>query len=208
MTVARQQEGFQKLQNAFLLLASHEIKTPLTAIRGYSELLLRKRDKVTANSSYQAWIVNIYQESLRLSEYIQKLLAQNQTEIVYDFDFINMEAFIKKQFPEEKYTLKITVQDQFHVFASAHSLHRIFRSIFNEITKEKKAPIEVVLKSRNSYHSVEICVQPDFETKPLFEKRFEKMRKELFLQYGLLNTNYQEQKISFQMRFPKIQLSN
>jgi signal transduction histidine kinase len=208
MTLSRQQEGFQKLQNAFLLLASHEIKTPLTAIRGYSELLLRKRETITPNANYQSWITHIYQESLRLSEYIQKLLAQNQHEIAYDFDFINMGHFLQEQFEEGKYVLNIKEDNDFHIFASSRSLQRVFKQIFKLVKQNKKTPILVILKSRNSYHSVEIIVGPDFETPTLFEKKFESMRKELFLQYGLLSTNFQDNKISFQMKFPKIQLSN
>jgi signal transduction histidine kinase len=208
MTLERQQEGFQKLQNAFLLLASHEIKTPLTAIRGYSELLLRKRDKIAPNTNYQNWITSIYQESLRLSEYIQKLLAQNQHEIAYDFDFIDTEKFLKEQFSEKKYPLKIQADDDFHVFASVHSLISVFNQIFKLINQTTTTPILIVLKSRNSYHSIEIISHPDFEPKHLFEKKFEEIRKELFLQYGLLSMDFQKNKLSFQMRFPKIQLSN
>lgn len=208
MTLARQQEGFQKLQSAFLLLASHEIKTPLTAIRGYSELLMRKREVITPNTNYQNWITHIYQESLRLSEYIQKLLAQDQHEIAYDFDFIDVKQFLKDRFGEGKYPLKVQTENDFEIFASKHSLERVFGQVFKLINQKTKTPILINLKSRNTYHSIEIASCPDFEPKALFERKFEEMRKELFLQYGLLSTNYQENKVSFQMKFPKIQLSN
>ena len=78
----------------FITGFSHEIKTPMTAIIGYSDLLRLKKceEKVTSTA-----LNYIYSEAKRLEELSHKLLALMElTEDRIEFKSINIKAFLEK----------------------------------------------------------------------------------------------------------------
>ncbi len=71
----------------FIANASHELKTPITAIRGFAETLIEERD--IDHKMTHRFIRKIYSQSIRLSDLVSDLLALSRLET-------NDEAFEKK----------------------------------------------------------------------------------------------------------------
>ena len=74
---AKEMERLNQMKNSFLGLASHELKTPLTIIMGYTELLLSERKK------------NLDQETLDLISHIARA-SDRLSEIVRDMVDVSM----------------------------------------------------------------------------------------------------------------------
>ncbi|GGC58468.1 two-component system sensor histidine kinase CreC [Undibacterium terreum] len=70
----QQLEGKQYVENTMHTL-THELKSPLAAIRGAAELLTDESKESVPASVQQRFLKNIQEQSLRLSELVEKMLA-------------------------------------------------------------------------------------------------------------------------------------
>ncbi len=70
---ASEMERLNQMKNSFLGLASHELKTPLTIIMGYTELLLTEREKQLDEDTLDL-IRHIARASDRLSEIVRDMV--------------------------------------------------------------------------------------------------------------------------------------
>ena len=77
ITDVTQQKQASRLRSEFFANASHELKTPVTAMQGLSELLMSKR---TLDETSQKQVERIYKESARLSTLIEDMLKLSQYE--------------------------------------------------------------------------------------------------------------------------------
>jgi signal transduction histidine kinase len=93
------QEGIQ-LRDAFLSIASHELKTPITGIKGYADLLLRRAARAQPPTARdQRALYTIQQEAARLTRLIELLLdfVRIQTgEMRFDGGLVNLGAVVRR----------------------------------------------------------------------------------------------------------------
>ena len=66
-----QDRELQERRNAFISIASHELRTPMTAIMGFSELMLRR---AVPDASRQEWLGRIHQNSQILKAIVDDML--------------------------------------------------------------------------------------------------------------------------------------
>jgi signal transduction histidine kinase len=66
-----QERDLERRRDAFVAVASHELRTPMTTVLGFSELLLR-RDLPEATR--RQWLTRIHQETQRLTAIVSDLL--------------------------------------------------------------------------------------------------------------------------------------
>lgn len=59
------------IRDTFVSIASHELRTPMTAIMGYTELLLQRNPPDTTR---EQWLINIYENGQKLTDMIDDLL--------------------------------------------------------------------------------------------------------------------------------------
>ena len=59
------------IRDTFVSIASHELRTPMTAIMGYTELLLQRNPPDTTR---EQWLINIYENGRKLTDMIDDLL--------------------------------------------------------------------------------------------------------------------------------------
>jgi len=84
-----EQENLEKMRKEFVANVSHELKTPITSIRGYSETLLESEgiDKETSNKFLEV----INKEAERMSSLVSDLLKLSKMD--FQNDMINKTSF-------------------------------------------------------------------------------------------------------------------
>jgi two-component system phosphate regulon sensor histidine kinase PhoR len=71
-------QRIDKMRTDFVANASHELKTPITAIRGFAETLIE--DEAIKRQTQQRFIRKIHGQSIRLSDLVSDLLALSRLE--------------------------------------------------------------------------------------------------------------------------------
>ncbi|MDO8473327.1 MAG: ATP-binding protein [Dehalococcoidia bacterium] len=75
--VTRERE-VDRMKSEFVATVSHELRTPMTAIYGFSELLLMRATGLPENQ--RMWVETIYKESKRLTDIVEDLLNVSRIE--------------------------------------------------------------------------------------------------------------------------------
>lgn len=71
--LTREVEQVHVFKDQFISTASHELKNPLAALRGYSELLLRRLQRSTADERVERGLQTILQQALRMQHILDDL---------------------------------------------------------------------------------------------------------------------------------------
>lgn len=67
-------KAMDRLQEGFLSVAAHELKTPITALKGYTQLALRRAPPIAEMHSTRRALMTIDQQADRITRLVQKLL--------------------------------------------------------------------------------------------------------------------------------------
>ena len=121
-SVNRSLEEIDKKKTDFLNMVAHDLRTPLTSIRSYSDLLLRYGDRSNRGQSEYAEVIK--DESVRLSSLIDSFL-----------DISKIEAGLK-EYNREEIQIKKIIDHFVKVFQGDAETHKI--SINSQV--EKKLP--------------------------------------------------------------------
>ncbi len=69
-----------RLRDQFISVASHELKTPLTSIKGYAELLIRRGEEAALDPHFQRMADTSYRQTERLDKLIGAMLDVSRIE--------------------------------------------------------------------------------------------------------------------------------
>jgi len=89
-------KSLERIRTDFVANASHELKTPITAIRGLSESVID--DKDIDSETLMHFISRIHSQSIRLSQLVGDLMALSRLEVDFEkkqFSVINMNLLVK-----------------------------------------------------------------------------------------------------------------
>ncbi|MBI2957607.1 MAG: GAF domain-containing protein [Chloroflexi bacterium] len=75
--VTREREA-DRMKTEFISIASHELRTPMTSVYGFAELLLMKATNLTKDQ--RKWVETIYAEGKRLADIVDDLLNVSRIE--------------------------------------------------------------------------------------------------------------------------------
>ena len=84
----------EERRNAFVSIASHELRTPMTTIMGFSELLLKRE---APEATRQDWLERIYQNSQILSAIVDDMLDVSRIQsgkLAIDLQHVQLENLI------------------------------------------------------------------------------------------------------------------
>jgi len=180
---------FEKLQREFVANVSHELKSPLSSIRGSVEILLdgiiedpaEKREYLKMILRESSSLSHLIDETLTLAEIDAGGVELNKEEIqVKDF-FENLRVFFKNIKKDEQ-SLKIEVEPELKVRANREKLRQVLVNLLSNSVKYSAETGRIKLKAEKEAGQVRFSVAdngigiPAAEQKNIWE-RFYKVDK-------------------------------
>jgi len=207
-------------RDSFISMASHELKTPLTSIKGYAKLLTDKFSQY--NAPELKWIKNINRESLRLHNLIYELLETNRIKIgkqQYFFKKSSLQEIIRRSianfnfiYPENQiYFENRLEQKKDSVICDCDKLTHVCFNLLKNLVKlsSVKSKIRVFLK----YEALDFLIEMIIENTKK-NKRNHKLRDDLFLAENIIKKHHGSirikskigEKTIIEVRLPKVKI--
>ena len=142
LDITRLLEG-ERIQKRFIADASHELKTPLTAILGMVEILNRPefKDDITQKE----FLGHIEEEAKRMDRILKDLLDLSKlsaTKIALNKVKVSLKPLVKaahqsvaQSFKDNNNTFSMDIQSQFKVFGDPDKLHHILTNLLMNASK-------------------------------------------------------------------------
>lgn len=157
----------REIRQEFFSNASHELKTPITSIRGYAELL--ENDMVPDKAMQKDIIHRIRGEAERMSELIRDILAVSKLEahdIKPELMDINMTELIadrvaafEPRAQEAKITLCNYAMNHVHVYADYGQMEEIVSNLISNAIRYNKKLGKVWINANNENESMVLRVR-------------------------------------------------
>lgn len=174
MTDVSAKRNAEKLRREFFANASHELKTPITSIKGSAELLCS--DIPINEEQRMEMLKRIGVESERMTTLIEDILMINRLEsgeLSRESEFIDMEKIVKEDIDEmasmaEKAGVHINAAtEEAVIFANPRDIHELTGNLIVNAIKynEEGGSVDIVLKKQNDM--IEFSVRNDGEVIPL-----------------------------------------
>lgn len=153
-------------RDLFLSMASHELKTPITTIYVYLQLIQRNMKK---NKKFDPdWIQTLLDEMVRLTKIVDELLELSRIKsgkLVYNYSEVNIEEIIKRALMNFKagHKNKIIFKDELRnkdkvLIGDFDKLTEVIINILDNAAKHspKNIPIQISLSSDENQLIVEV----------------------------------------------------
>jgi signal transduction histidine kinase len=162
----RQREATEKLQAELISLASHELKTPLTSIRGYAHTLVREFGQL-GEETQREFLQAISSEADRLSRLISTLLDVSQIDegrlrvhrqSTSPSDLCE-EAARTAAHPEFRHALRVDLADGLpDIFVDVERIHQVLTNLISNAAKFSPDGSEIVLAAAADDHAVRFSI--------------------------------------------------
>ncbi len=149
---------YEQLRRRFVANVSHELKTPLTAIRGLTEALLDSALEDAANNRRFLGLVD--EEARRLSRLIDDLLELSQietheAEAALKPQGVDLKAFVGALLPafepelvSRRLTLTTEIDDRARLSADPDRLRQVFINLIDNAVKYNREGGEVIISAK------------------------------------------------------------
>ena len=157
LTNKRLMEGEAARKNV-LSNVSHDLRTPITAIRGYAELLLSAQDNLTLEqrNSYLSNIVRRSEQMERIVSDIMELTRMESSDSDFHFTSVSIAEMLDEltvmysmdlEDTEKHLSLDLPPRDSLIVKADPAKLSRIFENLISNAINYTEAKAEIVIKA-------------------------------------------------------------
>lgn len=135
-----------RLKNAFLGMAAHELNTPLAAILGFSELLILKDSAVEITAGQrEEYLTLIHGKALELSRLVDDLLDISRVEagqpLVLDYETVRLDELLREvvrpyqeKSPRHRFELHLATA-QTEVAADRGRIRQVFNNLVSNAVK-------------------------------------------------------------------------
>lgn len=177
----RKVENLEKSRNEFFNRITHELKTPLTAITGYAEMLL---EEIVADEEFnKIALKSIYSESNRLNSLVLDLIevSKGLSFVEEEKKSINMESLLNQicndmSIKARKYSLKIN-RDIYKgaIWGQHNKIKQLIINIIDNAIKYSINGEEIIVRSKLSegYYKLEVENKGEPIPKEIFNHIFD-----------------------------------
>jgi len=180
---------FEQLQREFVANVSHELKSPLSSIKGSVEILLdgiiedpaEKREYLKMILKESNSLSHLIDETLTLAEIDAGGVELNKDQILLQELFANLQVFFKNIKKEEQ-SLEIKVDPDLKVAANQEKIRQVLINLLSNSVKYSDCDGKISLKAERQAGQIKISVAdngvgiPESEQKNIWE-RFYKVDK-------------------------------
>ncbi len=179
-----------KLKDQFLSLASHELKTPIAAIKGYAQLTQRRLNKIPdsspATKAAQESLGKIAEQSNRLTALVNDLLDVSRIQagkLELRLDDCDLRALCQQAVEEQQTSTERAIEltlprESVLLQADCERLGQVLNNLISNALKysDPQKPVRVTLVSQNQRAQVQVQDQgvgiPSDELPFIFERFF------------------------------------
>lgn len=159
----------EKMRRDFVANVSHELKTPVTSIRGFAETLIDKELKDL--ETRQAFLEIILKESLRLETLVNELLELSKIEATeqgiemdyYPFSDITRELYqeVQQQLNSKRLNLEFDVNEDLIIFANKFRLKQALNNLIYNAINYSYDDANILLKAQKYQDYIIIQVKDE-----------------------------------------------
>lgn len=178
-----QLQDYIKRQKSFISNVSHELNTPLTAIKGYSELL---KEEVTDRPDLQKAVYHLNNESVRLAKLVNEILTLSKIDTEkysFNIELINFSDLIKDTIERmllrsEKYGIKILskIESDVLIKGDREKLMQVIVNLLDNAFKYSSPQSSIGVTSGKEDHMAFLIISdqgigiPKEDTKKVFDR--------------------------------------
>lgn len=179
-----QKELMQK-KDEFMSIASHELKTPITSIKGFLQLTTRVAKKTTADSNMLTYIEKANRQLENLTFLVNDLLDVSKIQAgKMDLNFshfsltkLMMECVDDVQHTEEC-EIELAQADEVEVYADEHRIEQVIKNFLSNAIKYSPDNKRIVVAAKQQDQQIRITVKdfgigiPEDKAKLVFDRFF------------------------------------
>lgn len=165
--VVTERNLLEQRKDEFISLASHELKTPLTVIQGFNQLLLKELAKYK-EAKIKSYILHINQQINRLTKLVNNLL--DMSKIQSGKLELNKESFSLKQLLTETLSdiksisknhkiILNYISSKENVLADRDSIHQVLLNLINNAIKYSPAKSKIIIRVNRDAKNITVSVK-------------------------------------------------
>jgi two-component system CheB/CheR fusion protein len=196
-TNIEEQKRDMEKKDQFISMASHELKTPVTSLKAYTEILMMTQ-KPEENADTISMLDKMNKQIDKLTHLIGDLLdvsKANAGELNFYFEKIDFNELIKEvagimQLTSRKHKIELQLSDTRIIEGDKSRLGQVITNLLSNAIKYSPDANKIIVSSLSSENDIKICVQdfgigiPISEQSKLF-KRFFRVTNNTFPGLGL-----------------------
>ena len=191
-------QASQKSQQEFLTNISHELKTPLTSIQGYSQAILDETIKDTSETKNAAKI--IHNEASRLNRLVINLLSLSKLEshtAPFEFNTINISIVFNNVIDkfdllakERNIIIQREIEEEQYIYGDGDRLSQVFTNLIDNAIKFSTKNSYIVCKSFSKNNKA--CIEIIDHGNGISEEDLEKIFKRFYQTNNSKNNKHQK----------------
>ncbi len=159
-------EELSRQKDEFIAVASHELKTPVTSIKGYTQIL-QMRFSQEGNTKAVELLSRMDGQINKLSKLISDLLDATKIEggilqfheVFFDFNELVMEIVEEMQQITQRHTIIVKVALTTKIYGDRDRIGQVITNFISNAIKYSPNNDEIILTTSKAKNTISLCVQ-------------------------------------------------